>query len=289
MWESFQLDIECIVCNKTLQKINHKLPRDYKMRKISRRSRTPNWSPEEKQYLLDLIKERKEIVINKPNAPNNYEEKDVAWNEILQELTSKFGPKFTEFSIKKLKTQWQNMKRIAREEISLNGPTVNNYTRQSFEVCNILDLVKNGEIKQEEKAQSIETILKTDIEIKTECIDDDLNVPSCKTQSKVDTIIIDSSSSFSEPMDLSEPTNEIDSGNHKTAETMTDAFVDINLFPGVANDFLRFSTTQKEMKMEALKEEMQIIRSMRETAELNKIIAEQKLKHVLWVKKQEMA
>lgn len=43
------------------------------------------------------------------------------------------------------------------------------------------------------------------------------------------------------------------------------------------------------MKMESLKEERQVIRAMRETAELNKIIAEQKLKHVLWVKKQEMA
>lgn len=43
------------------------------------------------------------------------------------------------------------------------------------------------------------------------------------------------------------------------------------------------------MKMESIKEERQVIRAMRETAELNKIIAEQKLKHVLWVKKTEMA
>lgn len=43
------------------------------------------------------------------------------------------------------------------------------------------------------------------------------------------------------------------------------------------------------MKMESLKEEQQIVRAMRETAELNKIIAEQKLKHILWIKKREMA
>lgn len=42
------------------------------------------------------------------------------------------------------------------------------------------------------------------------------------------------------------------------------------------------------MKMETLKEERQVVRAMRETAELNKIIAEQKLKHVLWAKKQDM-
>lgn len=56
-----------------------------------------------------------------------------------------------------------------------------------------------------------------------------------------------------------------------------------------SNQPTRFSSTEKEIKMESLKEERQIIRAMRETAELNKIIAEQKLKHLLWVKKQEMA
>lgn len=40
--------------------------------------------------------------------------------------------------------------------------------------------------------------------------------------------------------------------------------------------------------MESLQEERQVVRAMRETAELNKIIAEQKLKHFLWIKKQEM-
>lgn len=170
---SLELDIECIVCNKTLRKINHNFQNPFNMRKItSRRSRTPNWSLEEKQCLLDLIRERKEIVVNKPNAPNNYEEKDIAWNEILRELNLKFGTKFAGFSIKKLKTQWQNMKRIAREEISLNGSAVQNYTRQSFEVCNILDIVKDGVLKNEEKGHLIEPILKTDIEVKTECIDE---------------------------------------------------------------------------------------------------------------------
>lgn len=39
--------------------------------------------------------------------------------------------------------------------------------------------------------------------------------------------------------------------------------------------------------METLQEERQVVRAMRDTAELNKITAEQRLKHVLWVKKQE--
>lgn len=50
----------------------------------------------------------------------------------------------------------------------------------------------------------------------------------------------------------------------------------------------RYSAVEKQLKMDSLKEERQIVRAMRETAELNKIIAEQRLKHVLWVKKQEM-
>lgn len=41
--------------------------------------------------------------------------------------------------------------------------------------------------------------------------------------------------------------------------------------------------------METLKDERQVMRAMRETAELNKIIAEQKLKHFLWAQKQDMA
>lgn len=41
--------------------------------------------------------------------------------------------------------------------------------------------------------------------------------------------------------------------------------------------------------MESLKEERRVVRVMRETAELHKIIAEQKLKHVLWLKKHDMA
>ncbi|CAG4983855.1 unnamed protein product [Colias eurytheme] len=178
MWKQIELDVECIVCNKTLQRINHD-PHEvcFKMRKITnRRSRTPNWSLEEKQYLLDLIKERKEVVVNKSsNGPNYSEEKDVAWNEILRNLALKFGTKFSDFSLKKVKTQWQNMKRIAREEISLNGAAVQNYTRQSFEVCNILELVKDGVLRKDNEHNinepNIEP-LNANIEIKTECIDE---------------------------------------------------------------------------------------------------------------------
>lgn len=176
MWKPIILDVECIVCNKSLQKINHD-PREVtrKMGKIAnRRARTPNWSVEEKQYLLELIKERKDVVVTKTtNGPNHYEEKDVAWNEILRLLAVRFGNKFNGSSIKKVKTQWQNMKRIAREEITLNGPQVNKYSRQSFEVCNILELVKDGVLKMESENPSLnETSMSTNIEIKAERIDE---------------------------------------------------------------------------------------------------------------------
>lgn len=170
------MDVECIVCNKSLQKINHD-PREVtrKMGKIAnRRSRTPNWSVDEKQFLLELIKERKEVVVNKTNnGPNHSEEKDVAWNEILRELATRFGNKFNGSSIKKVKTQWQNMKRIAREEISLNGPDVHKYTRQSLEVCNILDLVKDGILKHEGESLGLnDATITTNVEIKAERIDE---------------------------------------------------------------------------------------------------------------------
>lgn len=178
MWKPIILDVECIVCNKSLQKINH-VPREAsrKMGKImklnnNRRLRTPNWSLEEKQYLLELIKQRKEVVVTKSNnGPNHYEEKDVAWNEILRELSARFGCKFTGSSIKKVKTQWQNMKRIAREEIALNGPQMQNYSRLSLEVCNILELVKDG-VLEGENDNFNESSMTANIEIKTECIDE---------------------------------------------------------------------------------------------------------------------
>ncbi|CAK1544448.1 unnamed protein product [Leptosia nina] len=275
------------------------------MKKIaSRRSRTPNWSLEEKQFLLDLIKERKEVVVIKPNAPNYYEEKDAAWNEILRALTVKFGTKFCGFSIKKLKTQWQNMKRLAREEVSLNGTAVQKYTRQSFEVCNILELVKDGILTKTENEPFIKPMLKADVEIKTECIDEEIMEASCSgvinctiQEPTTDTTLMESSSSSA----VSDHTEVIDTiemtpqerlfRNRKTVETMTDPSVIIHTdhIPKDYQSFLRYASCEKDIKMESLKEERQIVKAMRETAELNKIIAEQKLKHFLWIKNQDMA
>lgn len=138
----------------------------------NRRLRTPNWSQEEKQHLLELIKARKEVVVTKSNnGPNFSEEKGIAWYEILQELETRFGAKFNGSSIKKVKTQWQNMKRLAREEISQIGPVIQKLTKQTLEVCQILDMVKDGVLKME--AQSFnETALSNNIEIKTERIDE---------------------------------------------------------------------------------------------------------------------
>lgn len=177
MWKPIILDVECIVCNKSLHKIKHD-PRDNEeMGKITnnnrnRRLRTPNWSFDEKQYLLELIKDRKEVVVTKSNnGPNYSEEKDVAWQEILRHLESKYGSKFSGSSIKKVKTQWQNMKRVAREEIALNGPIVHKLTRQSAEVCCILDMVKDGVLQVEGHNFNL-TPMTTDVEIKTERIEE---------------------------------------------------------------------------------------------------------------------
>lgn len=172
------LDVECIVCNKSLQKIKHnpestvRTARNMGRVPNNRRIRTPNWSLDEKQHLLELIKQRRDLVVTKNNnGPIHSEGKDVAWNEILRELTVKFGNKFNDSSIKKVKTQWQNMKRIAREEIALNGKAFQKYSRQSLEVCDLLDLIKDGELKKENTAVNETTII-ANIEIKAERIDE---------------------------------------------------------------------------------------------------------------------
>ncbi|XP_031768902.2 uncharacterized protein LOC113518292 [Galleria mellonella] len=274
----------------------------------NRRSRTPNWSADEKQYLLELIKQRKEVVVTKNNnGPNYSEEKDVAWNEILRELALRFGNKFSESSIKKVKTQWQNMKRIAREEIALVGPATEKYTRQSLEVCSILDLVQDGVLKKDESLN--EATLTTNVVIKAERIDEEINQSSCsgtnvfsnaENQQNPMTIelgLLRSSSSerISETNDYDshEEWTDSNTSTKKNASCMTDApypeGVINNPFQKEIQEYLRYTTVEKQLKMESLKEERYVVKAMRETAELNKIIAEQRLKHVLWMKRQEMS
>ncbi|XP_069360669.1 uncharacterized protein [Maniola hyperantus] len=276
------------------------------VRIASKRARTPNWSPEEKQYLLELIKEHKEVVITKTNnGPNHSEEKDVAWNDILRKLALKFGNKFTGLSIKKVKTQWQNMRRIARDEIVHNAGMVNKYSRQSFEVCHLLDLIKDGVLKEEN--ESNDTTMTTNIEIKTESIDEDTSQPSCSStnpcqeslQEKVDNTR-ESSTCNSESTEVigaeDSVANQENMSNKKSTSSMTEPtteFVEDNganlTVDTEKEEFLKYSVTEKQLKIESLKEERQVFRAMRETAELNKIIAEQKLKHILWMKNREMA
>ncbi|CAH0405629.1 unnamed protein product [Chilo suppressalis] len=317
MWRPIILDVECIVCNKSLQKINHD-PREAKrnMGKMTcRRSRTPNWSVDEKKYLLELIKERKEVVVTKNNnGPNYSEEKDVAWNEILRELTKRFGSKFSVSSTKKVKTQWQNMKRIAREEIALIGPIVEKFTRQTFEVCTILDMIKDGVLKKDEEGLN-DTVLTTNIEVKAERMDDEMSAePNCSGATNSDTAVMNLDDDVASP---SATINQLDSSEHsacdanefdareetpaeadvmqgkRDAAAMTDGLfsdnaANLNPFYRQLQEFFRYSSDEKYLKMEALKEERQVVRAMRETAELNKIIAEQRLKHILWLKKREV-
>ncbi|CAG9796954.1 unnamed protein product [Diatraea saccharalis] len=243
MWKPIILDVECIVCNKSLQKINHD-PREAKrnMGKIAnRRSRTPNWSLDEKKFLLELIKERKEVVVTKNNnGPNYSEEKDVAWNEILCELTKRFGNKFSGSSIKKVKTQWQNMKRIAREEITLVGPNIEKFTRQTLDVCIILDMIKDGVLKKDEDHLN-DTVLTTNIEVKAERLDDGVNDcepevmnldavagPSINTANHL--VISESSVSDANEFEDNEESPPDSVQGKKNAEAMTeDSYLDNNV------------------------------------------------------------
>ncbi|XP_063357720.1 uncharacterized protein LOC134647329 [Cydia amplana] len=312
MWKTIVLDVECIVCNKTLQKINHD-PREIsrEMGKITnRRSRTPNWSLQEKQHLLELIRERKEVVVTKSNnGPNYSEEKDVAWNAILRELAIKFGDKFIGSSTKKVKTQWQNMKRIAREEIALNGPELHKYTNLSLEVCEILELLKDGVLKN---VSDHDSTLTTDVEIKAERIEEENIQPECinfnNSSTDMDVQVVNENNL--NPLNQFEVTGSSSSDNNdlndlvidesrlcneeklievKHTASMTDISMQDLTFLNLNKEYFKYTAEEKALKIESLKEERQVVRAMRETAELNKITAEQRLKHVLWVKKQEMS
>ncbi|KAI5631794.1 hypothetical protein NE865_15486 [Phthorimaea operculella] len=228
---------------------------------VQRRCRTPNWSIDEKKCLLEMIKARRDVITRTTIGPTHFEEKDVAWNEILRELARRFG-------------------------------VINNASNCS---PNVNDL---DETAASNKNTSI-------VEVKTERIEEDITQPSCSTtKTSIDTEQtgtnrngqdntnhFDSSSSYTDPNSEDEPLEQI-RGNIKrlrTAEnTNTESLEDLYPLKDY-QEFKRFTTEERQIKMETLKEERQVIRAMRETAELNKIIAEQRLKHVLWVKKQEMA
>ncbi|CAG9117920.1 unnamed protein product [Plutella xylostella] len=281
----------------------------------NRRSRTPNWSADEKQYLLELIKNRKEVVVTLTNnGPNHSVEKEVAWNEILRELALKFGNKFVGSSIKKVKTQWQNMKRIAREEISTNGPVVESFTKQSVEVCQILDMIQDGVLVVTPETPKPPTVT-PNVEIKTERLEDETPNQasgSCQEEPMETTYgqlnvtnnnmtQLESSSSFSEQASEVYEENYMEHSaspehprlNKKNASVMTETptaqdSTILNPFHRSLQEFFRYTSIEKQLKLETLKEERQVARAMRETAELNKIIAEQRLKHLLWLKNQEI-
>ncbi|GBP13328.1 hypothetical protein EVAR_8241_1 [Eumeta japonica] len=278
-----------------------------------RRCRTPNWSLDEKQCLLDLIKERKQVVIVKNNnGPNHSDGKDNAWNDILRELETRFGPKFSRSSLKKVKTQWQNMKRIAREEITANGPFLHKYSKQSLEVCKILNLINEVADKTATTVVScLETrptpSLAANIEIKTETIDEVLENEIFEPINNANNVIVNNLQN--EPKPTTSTTSEHSSdvsndpgqnsntpmnknlvtGNPFIRSNFVEEFPNVNPFHRDLNDYYRYTAIEKQLKLETLREERQIVKTMKETAAINKIIAEQRLKHLLWVKQKQMA
>ncbi|KAJ8736591.1 hypothetical protein PYW08_007247 [Mythimna loreyi] len=218
----------------------------------NRRLRTPNWSLEEKQYLLELIKERKEVVVTKTNnGPNHSEEKDIAWNEILRALSAKFGSNI------EIKTEYID------EDQPVSQPSCSGIDNTSASI--------------------------------------DVDMPQDKnhTTTQIESSASSVSEQNSEPNDFDVPEENISmiDRNMRTVAVMTDApynnvddvYKMTAPFHRELQEYFKYSATERMMKMETLKEERQVVRAMRETAELNKIIAEQKLKHVLWAKKQDMA
>lgn len=76
------------------------------------KERSANWDSVEKEFLLETISSRIEIIETKASDGESTRKKDAAWEEVQKEFEEKFGPR----EKKRLKEQYQRIKLKAKLE-----------------------------------------------------------------------------------------------------------------------------------------------------------------------------
>jgi len=80
------------------------------------RKRCRNWIREEKEYLLDSIREYVDVIEDRKTNAGINRKKAVAWGKVQSLFATKFGVESR--SLKQLKEQWKYMKLISKRTIS---------------------------------------------------------------------------------------------------------------------------------------------------------------------------
>ena len=80
------------------------------------RKRAKNWDEEEKEYLLDLIRDRVKFIEDKRTDGETNRKKTAAWQEVHRSFTEMYGK--VPRTLKQLKDQWKHMKISAKKNFS---------------------------------------------------------------------------------------------------------------------------------------------------------------------------
>ena len=75
-----------------------------------------NFTPLEKQIILELVESVQDIIESKKNDGRIIEKKDKAWDTVTQQFNARHG--VNKRTKKQLKDAWQNLKKIAKKEVA---------------------------------------------------------------------------------------------------------------------------------------------------------------------------
>ena len=81
------------------------------------RKRTRNWDEAEKEYLMDIIRDKIRLIESKRSDAETNRRKAAAWQEVHRSFTEIYGEATR--TLKQLKEQWKTMKISAKRNFSL--------------------------------------------------------------------------------------------------------------------------------------------------------------------------
>lgn len=81
----------------------------------SKRARSCNFTPEQKGYLADLMKDYPNIELKSFDS-NTLHKKSAAWQKLFQAFMQRFPADSHKFSLSQLQTLWKRMKQCAKME-----------------------------------------------------------------------------------------------------------------------------------------------------------------------------
>lgn len=282
-----------------------------------KRERTQNWTPEEKILLLKLCGTKINILENKKADQYSLTIKNSVWKEIHQEFIAKLG---SDRDVLRLKEQWQRMKKQARSELQdykmrtkKHGELaqlrkISNISEEVLKIMEIANKSNNSNTEEEDASISssenseqdniptyfCETEVKQEIDDKN---DHDyqqknffINADDSEASLSSITAVINSQAKLKFNNHKNDSIlNILNSYCHNPAEQQDTITINNKMKRKIKDSeefqFLQslFESKHKEhqKRMMIIEEQLKTAKIQRETAEIQKQIAQQELKHML--------